>query len=72
MINLKIFDRKFDRGLEGDRPGPKLPLYLELRKKNAFTKMVNAKNSYNFTSKVIAIVFLTGLCGAITGDFSKT
>ena len=36
---------------------PPPPPYLILRQKkcHAFTKMVNAKNSYNFTSKVIAI-----------------
>ena len=32
LINLKIFDRKFDRGLVGYRPWPKPPLYLKLRK----------------------------------------
>ena len=68
-----MFDRKFDRGLVGDRPGSKPPLYLDLRRKKShtFIKMVNTKNSYNFTSKVITIVFWTGLCDAITHNFKK-
>ena len=73
MINLKIFDRKFDRGLVGYSPRPIRPLYLELKKEYcpASTKMMNAKNSLNFTAKVIAIVFWTDLCNVIGRDFSK-
>ena len=42
-----MFDRKFDRGLVGDRPGSKPPLYLELRKKKSAMRL----------KKVIVIVF---------------
>ena len=33
MLNLKIFHRKFDLGLVGYSPGPKPPLYVELKEK---------------------------------------
>ena len=68
VINLKIFHRKFNRGLVGHRPGPKPPLYLRLKKKNCHATTKMAKNSSNFTCRMIAIVFWTGLCDAIRHD----
>ena len=66
MINLKIFYKKCVRDLVGSSQDPNTPYTL-----NRKIKLPCVKKSLNFTSKVIAIVFWTGLCDAITRDFSK-
>ena len=58
VLNLKIFDRKFDRGLVGYRPGPQ-------------TVIGNEKKELKFHLQLMAFVLWNALCDAIRRDFSK-
>ena len=57
-MNLKIFDRKFHRGLVGYKPGPKPHLYLKLREKKSVHKKGDRQKELKL--HFVAIVFLEG------------